>query len=252
MESPGRHQALHTVLDVLEALANGERGVSDVSRELGVAKSGVHKILRNLEDRGYVRSTDDHQYRLGLRLWQLGVAAVADLGLRQTALPYMEKLTKLTGEGSLLSVYDRGDVIYLEKVTSPHPVTTTTRIGGRSPAFCSATGKALLAWMPADEVDRVLSGPLEQFNEATVTDPEQIQADLAQIRDHGYALNYGTWRGEIYGVAAPVRDYTGKVVAALGVAGPAFRFGQGGIEAVAPEVVSAADEISRELGWDKR
>jgi IclR family transcriptional regulator, KDG regulon repressor len=251
MESAGRHQALHTVLDVLEALSSGERGVSDISRQLGVAKSGVHKILRNLEERGYVRGTSEQKYRLGLRLWQLGVAAVADLGLRQSALPHMEKLTDLTGEGSLLSVYDRGDAIYLEKVNSPHAVTSTTRVGGRSPAFCTATGKALLAWLPEEEIERVLTGPLEQFNAATVTDPEQIRADLAHVRQRGYALNYGSWRGEVYGVGAPIRDYTGRVIAALGVAGPAFRFATG-IEAVAPEVVAAAGEISNELGWEVR
>lgn len=250
MEATHRHQALHLVLDVLESLERGERGVSDVARELGVAKSNVHKILSNLEERGYVRS-GDHRYRLGLRLWQLGASAVSGLGLRQVALPFMEKLTEVTGEGALLSVYDRGDVTYLEKVSSPQPVVTTTRIGGRSPAFCTATGKAILAWLPDSDVDEALSRPLTKFNDATVTDPDLIRVDLSAVRKHGYAVNHGAWRGEIHGVAAPIRDYSGGVVAALGVAGPAFRFGEQGVEALAPEVVTASEDISRELGWER-
>lgn len=250
MEAAQRHQALHLVLDVLESLELSERGVSDIARELGVAKSGVHKILRNLEERGYVRSRD-HRYRLGLRLWQLGASSVAGLGLRQAALPAMEKLTELTGEASLLSVYDRGDVTYLEKVNSPQPVITTTQIGGRSPAFCTATGKAILAWSPIEVVDEDLAGPLERFNDVTVTDPDLIRADLAEVRRNGFAVNHGAWRGQIHGVAAPIWDYSGKVVAALGVTGPAYRFGDNGVEALAPEVVAATQELSHELGWQQ-
>lgn len=250
MEGAGRHQALHSVLDVIEALESGERGITEISRELGMGKSGVHKILRNLQDRGYVVSTANKQYRLGLRLWQLGVAAVADLGIREVALPHMEKLTDVTGEGTLLSVYDNGDVVYLEKVSSPQPVVTTTRVGGRAPAFCTATGKAVLAWQSEEEVDRVLAGSLERFNDKTVTDPRAIREDLAHVREVGYSVNYGAWRGEIYGVGCPIRDYSGTVVAALGVTGPAYRLGDGGIDTAATHLLATAAEISRELGWN--
>lgn len=246
---PLRHQALHTVLDVLEALAAGRTGVSEIARELGAAKSGVHKILANLETRGYVRAGPDHEYYLGLKLWELGVSAVSELNLREAALPHMQALTDRTGEGTLLSVYDRGEVVYLEKTTSPRPVTATTRVGGRAPAFCTATGKAILAWQTREEIDRVLTLPLESFNEATVTNPTEIIEDLETVRQRGFALNLGQWRGEIYGVAAPIRDYTDEVVAALGLSGPAFRFGSGGIEAVAPDVIATANKISAQLGW---
>lgn len=249
MEPAGRHQALHAVLDVIDALESGPRGVSDIARELQVSKGGVHKILRNLEGRGLVKAMPDHRYRLGLRLWELGTAAVAGLELRQVALQHMEKLTDVTGEGSLLSVYDTGDVVYLEKVVSPQPVVATTRVGGRTPAFCSATGKALLAWQSVEEIERVLAGHLERFNDATVTDPDALRADLLSVRDAGYAVNHGAWRGEIHGVAAPVRDHSGAVVAALGLTGPAYRFENGGIDSEAPTVVASAADISRELGW---
>ena len=251
MEELGRHQSLHSVLDVFEALQGGERGVSEISRTVGMGKSGVHKILRNLEERGYVRSTRDKKYQLGLRLWQLGVAAVSDLDIRHAALPHMEKLTDLLGEGSLLSVYDKGEVVYLEKVTSSQPVVTTTHVGGRSPAFCSATGKAILAWQSEDEIDSVLSGPLERFNENTETDPDAIRADLAEVRRRGFAVNRGAWRGEIYGIGCPIRDHSGVAIAAVGVTGPAYRFGVDAVleDAAAYLVVTAAD-ISRDLGWN--
>ncbi len=250
MDSVGRHQALHAVLDVIEALEQGPRGVSDIARDLGVSKSGVHKILRNLEDRGYVALTPDKKYRLGIRLWQLAVGAVADIGVRDVALPHMEKLTALTGEGTLLSVYDKGDVVYLEKVNSPHPVVTTTRVGGRAPAFCTATGKALLAWQPEEEIQRLLASPLERFNAATVTDPRVLRRELAAVRKKGYAVNRGAWRGEIFGVGSAIQDFSGQVVAAISVTGPAYRFGRGGLESAATHTVAAAREISRELGWN--
>ena len=250
MTSSDRHQSLHGILNVVDALEGGEKGVSEIARELGIAKSGVYKILRNLESRGWVRSTPVGRYRLGLRLWQLGTEAVADLSLREVGPPVMEKLTHMTGEGTLLSVYDAGDVVYLEKVSSPQPVVVTTRIGGRSPAFCTATGKAILAFLPDDEIDAALVGPLERFNEKTVIEPHAIRADLEIVRQRGFALNFGAWRGQIFGVAAPIRDHDGKVVAALGLSGPAYRFGDAGIEGLAPDVMAAADDVSRLLGWN--
>lgn len=249
MEDSQRHQALNAVLDVIDALESCERGVSEISRDLGMGKSGVHKILRNLEERGYVQVTPEKKYRLGIRLWELGVAAVADLGVRQIALPYMEKLTALTGEGTLLSVYDNGDVVYLEKVTSPQPVTTTARVGCRTPAFCTATGKVLLAWQGKDEVDRVLARPLEKFNEATVTNPEAIRENLRWIRRSGYAVNRGEWRGEIFGIACPIRDHSSTVVAAISVTGPAYRLAHENIEATTLEILATTTQISRQLGW---
>jgi DNA-binding IclR family transcriptional regulator len=251
-ETPKRHlHSLNTSLDVLELLAEAAEplSMSDVAARLGLGKATIHGVLSNLEARRYVeRANGRGGYRLGQRIWELGVVAGEFMELKNVARQYLVQLTEISGESSQLSEYSDGYVIYLDRVESPNPVRANIHIGRRAPAHAVATGKALLAFSSDEEIDRVCAGPLLAYTPHTKTDPQALRAELAEVRARGFALNPGEYRGEIIGVAAPVRDHTDAVVAAVSVSGPAYRFPIERATELAPTILDAASEISRKLG----
>jgi IclR family KDG regulon transcriptional repressor len=252
-EAPKRHlHSLNMSLDVLELLAEaGEQlSVGDVAARLGLGKATIHGVLSNLEARRYVERASGGRggYRLGQRVWELGVVAGEFIELKNVAHQNLLALTEASGESSQFSEYAAGDVIYLDRVESPNPVRANIHVGRRAPAHAVATGKALLAFQPEAEIDRVCAGPLIAYTPNTKTDAQALRAELAEVRERGFALNPGEYRGEIIGVAAPVRDHTDAVVAAVSVSGPAYRFPIERAIALAPTIQDAAADISRRLG----
>lgn len=238
-------------LALLEALARAgaARGVSDLARELGLTKSNVHRLLRTLADHGYVHNPGAAgRYEITLKLWELGARALDGLDVKAVAFPFMEELAALSGETVHLSVLDQGEVVYVDKVDSPRPVRAYSRIGGRAPAYCVATGKALLAHAP-EAVVAAVTKRLEPHTAGTITDPAALRAELQRIRRTGYAVNRGEWREGVGGAAAPIRDAGGQVVAAIGISGPTDRLRPRTLKRLVPAVVAAASAVSARLGW---
>jgi DNA-binding IclR family transcriptional regulator len=249
-------RSLNLSLDVLELLAQEPEklSLSAIAARLDLSKAAVHGILTNLEARGYVRKSDDnYRYSLGHRIWELGIAAGEGIELRKIAEEDLLSLTKLTGESSQLSKYiARGEVLYLHKINSSNPVRAYVEEGARAPAHCVATGRALLAYQTDAEIDAVLAEPLIAYTQHTITDPVRLRGELARVRKQGYAINPGEYRGEIVGIAAPVRDHRGEVVAGVSVSGPSYRFNVTRAKSFAPAVMKAAESISRKLGWSQQ
>jgi len=242
-------QSLERALALLDQLCRGEQptGVTEFARKSRLAKSTVHRLLSTLERAGFLARTPDARYRLGLKLWELGCAAVRGLSVRGAARPVMEMLASRTGETVHLSIWDRGEAIYIDRVDGTNLIRLHSTIGGRAPAHATASGLALLAFQEAATQARALRGPRRRFTERTITTPGGLQRKLEDIRRKGYAFSVGAWYPGSAGVAAPIRSHTASVVAALSVAGPAER-----IVSRAPElgvaVRTAAEEISRALG----
>jgi len=246
-----RLRSLNSSLDVLEAVseAGPNVGVSELSRTLGLSKATVHVILANLCQRGYViKDPVTARYRPGLKAWEVGMVAIDSLELPAIARPQLQQLADRTGETSHLAVYSEGEVLYLAKVASLNPVQAYTRVGGRAPAYCVATGKALLAYESAPELDRLCATGLHPYTPLTITTAEGLREELAAVRSLGVAINRGEWRQEVIGVAAPIRDHHGEVVAAVGLSGPAYRFSVERAIALGGDVRVAADTISFGLG----
>ena len=250
-KGPQRMRSLNSSLDVLEALgeAGTDLGVSELSRTMGVSKATVHMILANLCARGYaIKDPVTARYRLGLKPWELGMVAIDSLELPAIARPQLQRLSDRTGETSHLAVYSQGEALYLDKVVSLNPVQAYTRIGGRAPAYCVATGKALLAHQSPAEIERICELRLQRFTPLTITLASKLKQELAGIRSTGVAINRGEWRQEVVGVAAPIRDHRGDVVAAVGLSGPAYRFSVERAIALGIDVSASADAISASLG----
>lgn len=243
-------QSLDRSLDILECFGPREPELSlgEVARRVRLPKSTTHRFLTTLVRRGYVVSAGVGRYRLGIRLWELGCVAVTQVGLRETARPTIEWLARESQETVHLAVLDGREIVYIDKIDSTQPVQAYSRIGGRMPAFCVATGKAMLAHQPGEHLAALMRGGLSRYTPRTITDRERLRKDLARVPRDGYAVNLGEYRLDVGGVAAPIKDHTDRVVGAIGVTAPIGRLPRARVRALAPLVVRAAAEISERLG----
>lgn len=236
------------VLEVLSAAGN-PLPLGAIVDATGRPKGTVHRMLATLVNTGFVaHDAASGRYRPTLKLWRLGAAAVRDLDITRVAGPVLEELMHATGETVHLGVLDpSGGVVYVSKIESPQSIGVQTRLGQLNPAWCTATGRSLLAFHPG-VAEKVLQGPLEPRTPKTVTDARRIRSALAEVRAKGYAVTRAENHPEMGGIAAPVRDHTESVVAACGIAIPAYRMERALVERSIPLVLRASGEISRRLG----
>ena len=241
-------QSLERALAVLEAL-RGESpslGLTDLATRLCLPKSTAHRLLFTLSTAGFLARTPEGKYRLGLRLWELGCAAVHGLSVRDAARPIMEDLVRRTGETVHLSVLEQGGVVYIDRVDGTNPIRLHSTIGGRAPAHATASGLALLASQDAATCVAA-ERHLPRFTSRTITTPAALRRTLQEVRRQGFASSAGAWYEGSAGVAAPIRSHAGTVVAGLSIAGPAERITDRVAE-LSALVKEAAAQVSRLLG----
>ena len=237
-------------LRVLELLTarDGAMGLSELATELNVGRSNVHRLLQALVEMGYaVNEGGRGSYRASLKVWELGAQALHKLDFREATAPAMRELLTRSNETVHLSVLSGDEVVYIDKLDSPEPVRAYSVVGGRAPAYCVATGKVLLAWQEAQPTDLLTVRKLQVFTTSTIGDTAQLASELARVRQQGYAINRGEWRASVWGIAAPVLIGSGRVVAAMGISGPAARIRARGVRRLTSLVVEAAQEASRTL-----
>lgn len=234
------------LLEILAA-ARDPRGVSDLAAELGIVKSNVHRLLQSLTAARYVRKVGaPAKYHCTLKLFELGSQLLDSIDVKEVAAPQLRKLALQTQESAYLSILDGLEVVYLDKADSPQPVRAYVRLGERTPAYCVATGKAMLAFEPIDALSALL--PLKEYTPNTISDFDALLVDLSETRKRGYAVNRGGWSASVFGIAAPIYGRDPKPIAALGISGPMNRFEEDKIEELAQLVKGAAHEVSFSLG----
>lgn len=244
-------KSLDLALRVLESFGDGrhERGVTDLADELSTNKATVYRVLSTLQSRNYlVQDPANRRYRLGPRLIHMGHLATGQTNLPAEARPYMEALRDQTEETADVAVIDGGDLLYLAAAESPQSMQVVLKVGDRAPVHCVSAGKVLLAYADSSFVERLVEQGLIRYTEFTYTDPDALASELGAIRRQGYAINWGEYRTEIRGIAAPIVDGSQCVVAALDICGPSSRLTEEKIAACIPLVVDAAFEISVRLG----
>lgn len=214
-------QSVHRALDVLEALAaaGGTASLTDLAAACGLPVPTLHRLASTLADRGYLRQALDRRYSLGSRLVPLGTDAHVLLGER--ALPVLRGLAELTGESANLAVLTQGRAEYVAQAPGRHTMRTFTEVGNRVALHCTGVGKALLAAIAPAHAARLLgTAPLEARTAATLTDPAAVRAELALIRERGYALDEGEME---VGVRCVAVGMPGAAPMAVSVSGPAAR-----------------------------
>jgi DNA-binding IclR family transcriptional regulator len=218
--------------------------LSELSRRSGLPVTTTHRLVGELTRLGMLERAEDGRYRIGLRLWEVAATATRAVDLRQAALPFLQSLYVQTHENVQLAVMDGNEAVYLERISGPDSVHTVNRVGGRLPAHATGVGLILLAHSPAELQDAVLAGPLTRFTRFTVTDPRRVRRVLADVRRDGFVISDRQIETISVSAAAPIRDRSGRVVAAVSVVGSARRTDP---RSFVPLVRTAAAAISREL-----
>jgi DNA-binding IclR family transcriptional regulator len=224
-------------------------GVNELARIVGLDKSSVSRILHSLLAAGLVaRDGPGQPYRLGMGIVALAQVALNSIDVRSAAAPVVQEISANTGETSHFAIWDRDCAVIIEHAPGDHPVRAMGAVGETMPAHCMSLGKVLLAHQPGDVIDRVLAGTLTRYTQATITDPGQLRAELAAVRETGVGYNHGEHWQDLVGVAAPVRDHEGLVVGVISVSGPSYRLTQQKLPLLARLVKDAASKISARLG----
>lgn len=192
-------------------------------RRTGLPKSTVHRMAAELVGLRLLERTSEG-YRLGGRLFELGMRASVERGLMEVAIPYMEDLYERTHETVHLGVREGAEVVYVAKIGGHRQAAAPSRIGGRMPLYCTAIGKALLAFAPADLAGELIAGRLERRTPRTIVTPGVLQRQLGTVRERGLAYEHEESTVGISCVAAPVLDSAEQVIAAISVTGPVTRF----------------------------
>ena len=251
--SPYRVQVLDRTCDILECIAaNGpELGVTQITVDLGLSKSTVHRLLSALERREFVRrAPNTGRYQLGIKLVELGQKAADAEGLAAHAGVYLTRLVAETGETAHLGVLRDGEVVSLCAVESPKTLRTPATVGRRTPAHSSSLGKCMLAGLNSHELTSVLDLlELKRFTPRTIVTQLALLEELKKVRRQGYAVDDEEFEPGLKCVGAPVRDRSGRVRAALSIAGSANRLRRDVMSSRAATVMRIAAQLSAELGY---
>lgn len=246
-------QSLARAANILEHLAvhKGGDGLSNISRGLGLSKSTTHSLITTLEKLGYVQQDQvTGKYALGLKLFELGQVVHASMDLRTIAMPHLHALAEKYQETVHLAVLSKGEVVYIDKVDSPRSIRIISQVGGRNPAHCTGVGKVLLAGLTEGELERVIrEKKLQRFTANTITDPGELKTLLDQVRVDGYAQDQEEIEIGLSCVAAPVKNHSGTIIAAISLSGPTGRIANGSISELTVDIVEAARLISGQLGY---
>ncbi len=235
-------------LMILETLAQskGGRGVTELSRELGLTKSMTFRLLQTLSALGYVQSSEAKLYSATMKVWQVGQTVIGGLDLPKIAAPHMRGLSEATGETIYLAVPDGVSVIYIDKVESTKPIRSWNPIGGSAPMHCVGTGKALLA-ANYDLLRNQIRDRLTKYTDRTITSLKRLDADMAATRERGYAIDTGEFRDRIFSFGSVVRLPNNEAVAAIGVSVPDVNLTEGRDQEICQLVRQAAAGVTEDL-----
>jgi DNA-binding IclR family transcriptional regulator len=248
-----RIQVLDRVFQILNILANSTSGIglTELANRLQVHKSTTHRLMMVLESARYIeRTPSTGHYHLGSRLIELGLSATAQLDVYEIARPHLRGLAEKAGETAHLAVLRGGETISIVKAESTHNLRTPITVGTHTPAHCTSLGKAILAFGPSDRADAFLKGrKLKAYTPNTITSSLRFREELRVVRERGYAVDDEEREIGLRCIAAPVWNSVGEVIAAISVAGPAFRIARGRIPDLSRIVMRTANRISSSLGY---
>lgn len=225
-----------------------ETGISEISRETGINKNMVFRILNTLEQSGWVYR-NGQRYGLTLTLFRLASKPLSRLSLNTAATPILYDLLNKTGESTYLGIRNGDKVLYLQHLDGVKDVRVAGRVGGEYGLYCSAPGKVLLAHADEDFIEEYTAGSFDKTGKNTITDRSELLRELENVRRNGYATDKEEFGNGITCVAAPIYDYSGKVIATVGCS--AFTVNENHreiIEKNLPHVLSAAKQLSLILG----
>jgi DNA-binding IclR family transcriptional regulator len=250
-DTTGGAKSLVKGLQLVDLIARNERGLtlSELVGLGGLPRPTTLRLLGALEAARVVQTDEHGAYRLGPKLAAWGSVFFDSVDTRRLASDILTKLAESSGETCHLAVRDEDRVLYIDKIDSPYSLRMFSRVGTTVPLHCTSLGKAMLAFFPQADMDRLLSGRLERRTANTITDPRMLIMELGRVRERGYAIDDVENEEGIRCVAAPVFDHRGTVIAAISVAAPITRVTREKAEELGEIVLEAAAELSQRHGF---
>jgi IclR family acetate operon transcriptional repressor len=244
--------ALQRGLKLLHLFSESPRGLTakQVAALSRLPVSTVHRFLANLVTAGFLNRDTEGTHYLGIACFSIGQAAAGQLDIRRLSLPLLRDLNQQTRETIHLTVRHGLSAVYVEKLESPEPLRIYSRIGASVPLHCTAVGKVMLAYMPGDELERVLPElDLTRRTPNSVGNLQELRVELLRVRKNGYAYDLEEHELHIRCVAAPIWDHAGCVQSSLSITAPAFRMPVTRLRQLAPLIQSVGRKVSAELGY---
>jgi IclR family pca regulon transcriptional regulator len=241
-------------MDVLSFVVNSPRtaGITRIARDLDLSIGSVQRVTNTLEKLGYLRKDKAAQgYIIGHKAWGLGLAIVKDIDLKVIAHPYLEELSRELGETVNLAIFDGTGSVYVDRIKTEQIININLSIGSRLPVHCTSMGKCLLAYLPDDELAELLDRiEMMPVTPNTITDRGKLLEELRVVRERGFSLNNRELEVGLRSVAAPVRDESRMVIAAVNIAVPSSRVTLEELRGkLAKKVVEVARVISEGMGY---
>jgi len=241
---------------VLELLLrqDSEIKITEISERLGFYPSTTHRILDTLKYWDYVEQ-DSHtqKYQLGLKALELGMTKLHKMDLVREATPYLKELVNQYNETVHLGALEKKEVMYLAKKESSQTIRMISYVGKRAPLHCTALGKVLLAYLPKEKRRKILEGKqLPRLTERTITDKEELEKNLKQIKKQGFALDNEENEKDVCCIAVPIRNYQGTVIAALSISRPSFRMYKNKQKDLEKALIEIGEKISKRMGYNSK
>ena len=244
-------RAVERALDILLcfSLEKPTLSLTEIAEQVGMHKSTIHRLLATLESRRFViRDKATGMYQLGYLFIELASIMLQDVDIQHWAQPYLQHLSTESGETVDLAVLDGDHVIYLQVVESPQRVKIAAAVGQRLPLYCTATGKAFMAYLSEDQVGEILSGSLSKYTEHTLVSPADLYQDLRVTRERGFAISEQEYERDINAVAGPIMNAQGYPIAVIAIVGPSFRMPYERMLMLGQAIQETTAAITREVG----
>lgn len=243
-------RSVDRALDILSCFSQEKLVLSltEIAQEVRISKSTVHRLLATLESKRFLsRDNSTGKYHLGFRFLEMASQAFEDVD-QQWALPYLEHLAEQFGETVDLAILDGDHVIYLQVIESNKRVKIAASKGQRLPAYCTATGKAFLAYLPEEHLNRILATGLTKYTETTQFSLKTLQPDLDATKQRGFSISRQEYEKEINAVAVPILAPDGFPVAAIAIVGPSYRLPEERMLELGRAIQAEIEVITREVG----
>ena len=239
-----------TILEVLSDYSDG-LGITEISERVNLHKSTVYRLLSTLTYKGYVvQDEESSKYKITFKLFELGSKKVDKLDLLKSSKPYTKMLMESVNEVVHLIIREDNEIVYVDKVEANNTISMKSRIGNRAPMYCTATGKAMLAFLPEEEVLKIWkSSKIIRLTENTITDFILYKKELQEIKKIGYAIDDEENEMGVKCVGAPILNIKGDVAGAISVSGPIHRITEDKMDFISKEVIKYANMISEEIGY---
>jgi IclR family acetate operon transcriptional repressor len=244
-------RAVERALDILLCFSKDKPTLSltEIADQVGMHKSTIHRLLATLESKRFItRDKTTGSYQLGFLFIEFASIMLHGLDVQHWALPYLQQLSLRSGETVDLAILNNDHVVYLQVVESSQRIKIAAAVGEQLPAYCTATGKAFLAYLPEDQVRTILSRGMTKYTEHTVASAEELFNSFREIRSRGFAISQQEYEKDINAVAAPIMDATGLPIAVIAIVGPSYRMSQDRMLELGQIILETAEAIAHEVG----